>query len=166
MKTKMQLMYRAQICAAMLGLIAAGVILTTSCTKTVTGPAGAAGPAGTNGVANIVSYTVATTAASWTLSGSYWKCDMYTPEISQSVLDKGIVMVGVSGSSGWVELPFTASDVEFYYTYSLYNISYRVASASGSTAVPNPGAITYKYTVIPPGLKASGTGPKIVKSTL
>ncbi len=125
--------------------------LTTSCAKKGdTGPAGAQGPAGN---ANVISSTITVNGTNWSLSGSEWDYSYTTSSMTQNNVDKAAVMCYLSvGSGNWAALPFTVTDREFAFVYSLNSISFAVLSASGSTGISNPGTLVFKYVIIPPAM--------------
>ena len=145
-----------------IALFAIVAISLTSCKKGDTGPQGEKGATGAQGVqgsqgatgnANIVSGTVNLTSASWILSGAYWYSDAINTTLTQNNVDNAMVQIYLSNNvGGWIGLPITLTDIQIYTIYSLNKISFRVSSASGSTSVSNPGALTFKYVIIPPAM--------------
>ena len=138
--------------------VIAGLALTlglsfTSCKKGDTGPAGPAGTNGTNGTngaANIVNYTVTVNSTDWTLNSTYWY-SLYN--VSGGIKNNSAVMVYLVGSTGThVQLPITISDIETYFRFTSTQIEFDVRSASGTTAVSNPGALSFRIVVIPPAM--------------
>jgi len=136
-------------------VVFAGLALTlgltlTSCKKGDTGPAGTAGTNGTNGNANVVSSSLTTSA--WTYVSPSWEMTFTYPAITQSILDKGAVLVYVKSGNNYYQLPFT------FYPAATYSQSYEVETYLGGLKVyvtdsdltqpTNPGSLTFKVVVI------------------
>ncbi len=127
-----------------------------SCTKEgkvgPQGPAGINGTNGTDGNANVHSYTYNGASANWALSAPNYYCDLTVPEITQSIIDNGAVLVYLSnGSGGWLALPF----VQWYNGYGhQYNAVISVGairiwvSDSDLTQASNPGTVSFKVVVM------------------
>src|SRR5438105_593587 len=103
----------------------------SSCTKT--GPQGPAGANGTNGVdgtngtngtngadgnANVQSFTLNENSGDWYsyadgITGfTDWEVDMSVPAITQSILDKGAVLIYTESNGNFYQLPFSQSGVD------------------------------------------------------
>lgn len=82
------------------------ILTTFSCSED-----GATGQAGADGNANVIgTNTVTTTSSNWTSysSGALWVTTLNVSAFTKSILDKGIVFVFKSDSTGsWTALPFT-----------------------------------------------------------
>jgi hypothetical protein len=139
-------------------------IMTISCSKDgATGPAGATGAAGTNGIngnANVLGSTpFSTVSTNWTSlnSGTLWTANLTgATSITQNVVDKGIVSVfrkyTANGVTEWSPLPDTNANVNISFNYGLGYITFYTQSTDFA-AIPNPGAITFRYVVITPSNK-------------
>ncbi len=114
---------------------------------------GPAGTNGTNGNANVVSGTVTINSSSWGYSAPSYYGDITYSAITQSIIDKGAVLVYLSnGSGGYSQLPLTI------YPSSTYSETYQVVNALGSvriyitdsdlTAPAAPSTKTFKIVVI------------------
>ena len=146
--------------AAMLSMfaLACGLLFTNCAKDGMTGPAGPAGTNGTNGTngnANVVSGTV--TVTNWTYSSPSYYGDITYASITQSIMDKGAILVYLSnGSGGYSQLPLTI------YPLATYSQTYEVVTAfnnvriyitdSDLTAPNAPTAKTFKIVVIAAGM--------------
>lgn len=110
------------------------IVILGSCKKKET-----ATPAGN---ANISQTYFSTTNASWTNNTSYWS---YTYNIN--INDGSSVNVYMNNNGQWVALPFTIQDQEMVFQYNSSGITIWVMSASGNTAISNPGVISFKTTI-------------------
>lgn len=140
-------------------LFVASAAFISSCTKEgPQGPQGDQGDQGIQGVpgqdgnANVHSYTYDVLLSDWVLNAPDYAVNLDVPEITQSILDDGAVLVYLSnGSGGWMPLPYTS----WYSGYArLYkaNILYGDVTIwvldSDLTQTPNPGDRTFKIVVI------------------
>ena len=149
-------------------LFIAAVAFISSCSKEgptgpqgpqgVEGPQGPSGDQGIQGIpgqdgnANVHSYTYDVFTSDWNQVAPNYGVDLSVPEITQSILDDGAVLVYLSnGSGGWMPLPYTS----WYSGYArLYkaNILYEDVTIwvldSDLTQTPNPGDRTFKIVVI------------------
>lgn len=116
-----------------------------------TGAMGTNGTNGTNGNANVIGTTnVITTSASWTSqgSGTFWKTTLQIPEITQAVVDKGIVSVFQNYNGGiWDALPYTYNNRQWNYGFFLGGVNILCVSNNG-TAINNPDAQTFRVVII------------------
>ena len=143
--------------------IVASMLLFTSCGKDgATGPAGATGPQGpagtngTNGVANIASYTGSTQNSSWVVNPNNYELDATFPvsAITQDVVTNGTIQVFLGDGTGnqWSAMPFSLTDIEFNYTYSVGQVV--IQETQGNLTLPaNPGVRQFKFVVIPSGAR-------------
>jgi hypothetical protein len=146
-------------------LFIASAAFISSCSKEgptgpqgVQGPQGPAGDQGIQGIqgldgnANVHSYTYNVFTSDWILNAPNYGVDLSVPEITQSILDDGAVLVYMSnGSGGWMPLPYTS----WYSSYARLikaNILYEDVTIwvldSDLTQTPNPGDRTFKIVVI------------------
>lgn len=125
----------------------ASVLTTFSCKKGDPGPQGLPGTNGKDGNANVQSFSFTTSA--WILVGSYWYYDYNLP--SGTNMNGGVFMYLQSGTT-YAALPLTVNDEEYLYSYdtSAGQVEADVQSASGSTAISNPGFLGFKIVIIPP----------------
>ncbi|MEI6900362.1 MAG: hypothetical protein WCL00_10830 [Bacteroidota bacterium] len=81
------------------------------CTKGDTGPQG---PAGHDGNANVMTYVY---NVSWVKEPPSYTCDIYDTDITQDIVNYGVVLVYMSnGSGGWTALPCTLPGGSTYTT--------------------------------------------------
>ena len=133
---------------------------------------GAAGPAGTNGTngangtngingnANVLgSSPFTTTSTNWSSisGGVMWTASMTgQTEITQNVVDKGIVSVFRKYTSGgiteWSPLPDTNTNINISFNYGVGYITFFTQSTN-AVVIANPGAITFRYVIITPSNK-------------
>jgi hypothetical protein len=145
----------------MLPLLVSGVLILTGCTKEgPVGPQGAAGTNGTNGNANVTSLTK--TVTTWTVDNTVrWIADIPVPAITQSIVDRGAVLVyRANTNGGYNQLPITYSPVPTYNTtieciHSLGNARILVYDSDGT--LPNTPAAgqSFKVVVIAPSARAA-----------
>lgn len=125
-----------------------------------TGATGASGTNGTNGIngnANVVGMApFSTTSSNWASSfgGVIWTANLTSASsITQSIVDKGIVNVfryyTSNGNAQWSPLPDTNTNINITYSYGLGYITF-YAQSTNAVAIPNPGAITFRYVVVSP----------------
>ena len=146
------------------GLVLVIAILAISCSKDgATGATGSTGANGTNGIngnANVLGSTpFSTVSTNWTSlnSGTLWTANLTgATSITQNVVDKGIVSVfrkyTANGVTEWSPLPDTNANVNISFNYGLGYITFYTQSTNFA-AIPNPGAITFRYVVITPSNK-------------
>jgi len=80
-----------------------------------TGPQGPQGAPGQNGNANVKSQTFTVVSADWVYTAPSYGVDIVDNDITQAIVDDGIVMVFMSnGSGGWTALPFTVYPSNLY----------------------------------------------------
>ena len=115
------------------------MITVNSCMK------GDTGPAGRDGNANVLSHQYIVT---WTQSPPDYYCDINDPDITQDIVDYGLVEVYMSnGSGGWIALPCTLPVTSTYastYTpvHYLYGVSiWKTDTDLAQTTDPGPKSI-------------------------
>ena len=87
------------------------IVILQGCTKGDTGPQG---PAGHDGNANVMTYVY---NVSWVKSPPDYYTDIYDTDITQDIVDYGVVLVYMSnGSGGWIALPCTFPITSTYST--------------------------------------------------
>lgn len=123
------------------------LILTTfSCSED-----GATGPAGADGNANVIgTNTVTTTSSNWTSysSGALWVTSLNVPGITQSILDRGIVSVFKSDSSGtWTALPFTLGNQSWFYSFGVGFVQISTTNTN-ITSFTNPASQTFRVVIV------------------
>ena len=127
----------------------------TAGTNGTNGTQGTAGTNGTNGTngsigatgnanVQVINFTVST----WTLNGQTWS---YT--YPSTINGNGAVMVYINNSGVYWALPFTTQDIELSFQASTSQLAIFVLSASGTTAISNPGTMAFKAVTIPPAMK-------------
>ena len=134
--------------AKMLGMFALACgLFFTGCKKGDTGPAGTNG---TNGNANVVSSTI--TSSNWSYVSPSWEIAFSYPAITQTILDKGAVLVYLKTGTSYAQLPMT------FYQSASYSTSLEVSNFLGGVKIwwtdsdltqpSNPGSWTFKIVVI------------------
>jgi hypothetical protein len=117
---------------------------------------GPEGPPGVNGVANIVTYDIATNSASWTYDAAndLYYADAQIPDITQDVVDAGTVQAFYSNAdfSYFIALPTTQSLLWIGYSYFL-GIGEIDWGLTDGTQGANPGVQYFKMVVIPPAAR-------------
>ncbi len=115
------------------------------------GPRGYAGVNGTNGYdgnANVIGTNSLTTASSlWTASGTGWMYDLTATDITQAVVDKGIVQVFIQYGTEWWSLPDLNGINETLFGYSVGHVKLLNKNSDGSQAT-NPGGQTFRVVII------------------
>ena len=141
------------------------VLIAAGCRKGDTGPQGPAGNA------NVQSYLYATTSDSWSTSdtGLIWATGFVVPEIDQSVINSGAVLIYYvdSSSSTNYSVPFfensysedvTASIAPFDGNANDPNVIVSIESTNG-VAFLNPGSTEFRVVVIPSENKKGFVAP-------
>lgn len=125
------------------------------------GPAGANGINGTNGIngnANVIGSTIfSTTASNWTTDtgGIVWTATLTgANEITQNIVDRGIVSVFILTGSQWSPLPFTFFNRNMSYSFGVGTIEF-VAYGTDYAVIPNPSNVTMRFVVISPSNRLS-----------
>lgn len=71
-----------------------------------------------------------------------------TEQITQNVIDKGLVQVFISQDNNYLALPFSYSEIQFTYGYTLYEVSIVVTVPSGGSFENKTNIIpNYKYKI-------------------
>lgn len=121
------------------------------------GAPGAQGPAGTNGTngvdGNANVHTQTFIVSNWYYNAPSWGVDITDLDITQDIVDNGLVMVYISnGSGGWQALPYTVYPTSGYSsTYVFVHYLYGVTiwkTDSDLTLPSNPGTKTYKVIAV------------------
>lgn len=132
-------------------------LLVTSCKKNNVGPAGKDGKDGADGQVNTISYVFNDVEIS-TPAGIYFADTLSTPALTQTVLDKGAVVVTVQQStstsspnyvdtSGWYSMPYAVNGVQAsYYTVKYKLMVGKVVVYTGADVTGNK--LNFKVTVI------------------
>ena len=115
------------------------------------GATGATGQAGADGNANVIgTNTVTTTSSNWTsyASGALWVTTLNVSGITQSILDRGIVCVFKSDSSGtWTALPFTLGNQSWFYSFGVGFVNINTTNTN-ITSFANPASQTFRVVII------------------
>ena len=140
-----------------ISMVFAGLALTmgltlTSCKKGDTGPAGTPGINGKDGNANVVSSSIKSSAWTYNATDKNWEISFTYATITQSIIDKGAVLVYMKVGSGYNQLPLTYYPTENYSTTLEVNTYVGgvtiLAQDSDLTQGNNPGEQTFKIVVI------------------
>jgi hypothetical protein len=125
------------------------------------GPAGPAGTNGTNGIngnANVISTNpVTVNSTNWIGSNSnaLWYTTFSASGITQQIVDKGIVSVFISDSSGaWSPIPYTFANTSYHYSFGVGFINIYTSSVN-LTAISNPGIKSFRVVIIPSSVVSS-----------
>ena len=131
-------------------LACALIFVLSGCSKDgETGPQGIAGTNGANGNANVHSKSF--TITSWTYLGDYYYANITDVDITQAILDKGVVIVYRNLSGALYQLPYiinpsTTYTTSFLYSAYLSGVSFYITN---SDLAPHtaPGNVTFKVVV-------------------
>lgn len=128
-------------------ILAATMLVFSSCKKDVAGPQGEPGK---DGNANVISTQAAVT--SWTLSGTTYYATVSVPSITQEIVDAGAVLCYMSdGSTGWYSMPYTyyMSGYQVMY-YTNYGVGYiNIYNKNSNLTTPAyPGTRVFKIVTI------------------
>ena len=145
------------------GLVLVIALFAMSCSKDgadgATGPAGANGLNGTNGSngnANVIgTNTFSAPPSSWTASSgnTVWSTTLVVPQITQAIVDRGIVSVFYQTGSIWMALP-TSNPQNHYFSnfgFVLGAVGVYLVAESGYTVTP--GTTIFRVVVISPSNK-------------
>lgn len=117
-------------------------------TNGVNGIDGTNGVNGTDGNANVIgSNTVTIYSSDWSNSSGVYSANITLGAITQSIIDKGTVLVYRKYGSEWVLLPITKGVNLTAYSFGLGYISlvnYNTDFSSNN----NPGAVTFRVVII------------------
>ncbi len=145
----------------LLGVALVGISLLTGC-KGDTGPAGPAGndgndgAPGLNGNANVIgTNTVAVTG--WAISGTSWLATVAVPDITQNVVNTGLVEVYVQYGSTWFCLPDIIGINATTFGFSVGTVNLQNSNSDNSTPAVAPN-ITVRVVVIPANMLAAHPG--------
>lgn len=141
-------------------LIITLIISVTGCKKAETGPQGSAGQQGLTGAtgvqgnANVNTNIFNVSPANWVQSSHANTATFIDSNITQAIVDSGVVMVFklTPSHSTWTPLPFSITDFTTNYIYnwtffySPNQIKFRVEESL--TIPPNPGNNTFKVVTI------------------
>ncbi len=125
------------------------------------GAAGANGINGTNGTngtngqdgnANVTGIAdVTTTSDSWTqeaANGTFWKTTILMPEITQAVVDRGIVSVFKKYQGGvWNAIPYAYYGESWNFGFFNGGVNIFCVSLNGNS-IPNPAVQTFRVVII------------------
>ncbi|MES2287195.1 MAG: hypothetical protein V4547_16005 [Bacteroidota bacterium] len=127
-------------------LIGISTAMINGCAKD--GATGPAGTAGTNGNANVLgSNSISVISSDWTLSNGFYSTSFTLPVITQSIVDKGVVIVYEKLGSSMQCMPYTNGFTERDFTFNVGSFKVWSHETDGS-APTNPGAQTYRAVVI------------------
>lgn len=135
-------------------IISGSAILTFNGCKGKDGAPGAQGPAGTNGNANVTSGTV--TVSNWTYDGTnkLYKATIIDNNITQAIVDEGVVLVYLISGGGNLALPVTIYPTSTYsetisFVYGLQQVVLSIQD-SDLTQPGTPGSINFRVVKIAP----------------
>lgn len=128
-----------------LGVFALAVLTFGACTKAKDGAPGAQGPEGN---ANVIGSNTVTTS-NWTLnSGIMYYTTLTSSNITQAIVDKGVVLVYEGdGSGGYFALPYTFGIESSTFDFDLGFVNIYITNTDASTPA-NPGSRTYRIVTI------------------
>lgn len=122
------------------------MIVSGSCTKEESapaGPRGAAGPAGTSPLYAVGTFTVNT----WSASGNGWYSQTSFTQITQDIVDNGTVQVYTKYGTEWWALPDLNGKNSTVYGFGPGYVGL-INSNSDNTPAANPGAQVFKIVII------------------
>jgi hypothetical protein len=120
--------------------IVASVLI--SCKKGDTGPQGPDGNANVYG-----SYNITLNSGDWVSFGTYYYADITVPNISQAIVDRGVVMVYEQAIPVWNALPYTWGNLSISYDFGL-NIVHIFYENTDGTQTQIPGTRTFRIVCI------------------
>ncbi len=138
----MKITFRALFTLFLIGFM----IVSGSCTKEESapaGPRGAAGPAGTSPLYSVGTFTV----NSWTASGNAWVSQIGFTQITQSIVDNGTIQVFIQYGTEWWALPDIDGKNSTVYGFAPGYVSL-INSNSDFTPAVNPGVRVFKIVII------------------
>ena len=115
----------------------------------VDGKDGVNGIDGKDGNANVIGSSSFT--PTWTNGGTYWYTSLTATGITQSIVDRGVVMVYMKDGSRWVALPVTGwlNDEVFAFNFELNKLNLFCYNTAGT--LPNsPVASIFRMVTIAP----------------
>jgi hypothetical protein len=123
----------------------------------INGKDGVNGTNGINGNANVLSSSIS--VSSWGYYAPDWTASLSYPAITQSILDKGAVLVYMESNGIYFQLPFTIYPLNSYsrtynFTHKLNSVTIYVTD-SDLTQPTNPGSKKFKVVCIAAGSKPS-----------
>lgn len=138
-------------------LVFSAVLLLIGCAKDgKDGVTGQTGTSGVNGNANVQSAgSIALTSGNWTSINSSYYSILNVAEVTQDVVDNGVVMVYINRANGWSPMPLTAGVESYTFEFRLNEVIVWVSNTDGSQTA-NPGNENFRVVVIPSSQKANG----------
>ncbi len=112
---------------------------------------GETGPAGKDGTNNVHSQTFTTEV--WTQSGNTYICYLNDADITQEILDKGVMNSYIEiGTGNWYSLPYnyyyvSSIPLSFLPLYSLGKVRIQAINYDNSP-ISDPGMLTFKVVCI------------------
>jgi hypothetical protein len=117
-------------------------------TNGIDGKDGTNGINGTNGNANVIgTNTITTFSSDWTGSGIFYSTKFNVPGITQSIVDKGTVLVFIKYGTEWLLLPDISGKNIMQYTFGVGYVSILNYNTDYSTN-SNPGTKTFRVVII------------------
>lgn len=104
----------------------------TNGTNGTDGTNGTNGTNGKDGNANVIGSSNFT--PTWSNAGGYWVANLTSSSITQSIVDKGVVIVYMQSGGRWLALPVTGwlNDETFAYTFELNKLSLYCYNTAGT----------------------------------
>lgn len=124
------------------------VILATtfiSCKKGDTGPQGTAGIDGNADVFGTNDITL--NSSDWVANETYFYADITSPEITQAIIDHGVVIVYEKSELFWNALPYTWGIISVSFDFGLKTVGIYYNNNDGSQTI-NPGTKTFRIVSI------------------
>ena len=123
----------------------------TNGTNGATGANGTNGTNGTNGNANVIgTNTFSAPPSSWTSSGgnTVWATNLIVPQITQAIVDRGIVSVFYQSGTGWMALPNSNPQNHYFSNYGFIEGAVGVYMIAESGYTLTPGTTIFRVVVI------------------
>ena len=137
----------------MFSILAAGLVITSSCTKT--GPVGPQGPTGATGNSNVIGSNHITVSAWEHSSASTYSALFSYADITAAVAAYGLVEIYKQYSDGsWTNLPDINGITSTVFNFSTGTFTIYVVNTDGSTPV-FPGTLNFRVVVIPSSVKTA-----------
>jgi len=147
-KIKKQKLHKMKKTILLVFTVIAVMLTTNGCKKGDTGPQGPAGTNGTNGSANVHSQTFF--FPNWIDGGSQieYYCILADADITQSIIDYGIVQVYIANAGMWTALPYSWNNYTTIFSNYLGNVKVEISHSDFSPMTSQPGTSLFKVVCV------------------
>jgi hypothetical protein len=106
------------------------------------------GADGNDGNANVFGTNdITVNGGDWVADGTFFRADLTSPDITQAIVDKGIVMVYEKAGSYWNALPYTWGITSVSFDFGLNSVGVYYESNDGNQTA-NPGTRIFRIVSI------------------